>query len=280
MTYGVVLVGRNDNYGKNLNERFSYCINSMTRSFDEIIYVDWNTEENKPPLIEEISNSILDKSKIKYIVVSNKETKEFTNNSLKAQIVVEVLGRNIGLRRLSTDFLVSSNIDIITPPQNKFNHIIDKENFYTVGLRTISLYKMRELGNFKNLDEYYPKLVELENSYGQLPPVKVCEGDNYSLISSPGDFQIAHKDVWYTIKGFEESLIGRKYADTNIQRKAFVYGFGIKVDKTIPVWHIGHEGGGGGIGEDNDMKKAVFMESTENLDTWGFSDYPFEIKTL
>jgi len=280
MSYGVVLVGRNDNYGNNLNERFSYCINSMTRSFDEIIYVDWNTDDNKPTLIEEIKDNILLKNNIKFIRISPERAKLFTQNNPNAQVVTEVLARNIGLRRLSTDFLVSSNIDIIVPPIEKFNHIKDKENFYTTALRTISLYVVRELGLPQNIGEYYPKLVELEKTYSQLPVVSVCPGDSFSLISSPGDFQIAHRDVWYKIKGFEESLVGRKYADTNIQRKAFIYGFGISVDRTIPVWHIGHDGGGGGAGHDNDMYKSVFMEKTENPDTWGFSDEDLEMRTL
>lgn len=280
MSYGVVLVGRNDDYGRNLNERFSYCINSMTRSFDEIIYVDWNTEEGKQPLIEAIADNIIEKNRIKYFVISPERAKLFTQNNPISQAVVEVMARNIGLRRLKTEYLVSSNIDIIVPPQDKFNHIKDRDNFYTTGLRTISLFVVRELGNFRDVNSYYPKLVELEKQYGQLPEVSVCPGDKFSLISSPGDFQIAHRDVWYRIRGFEESLVGRKYADTNIQRKAYVYGYGIKVDKSIPVWHIGHEGGGGGVGGDNDMLEAVFMEKTENPDTWGFSDYDLEERTL
>ena len=38
-----VIVSRNDNYGGNLIERSTYCINSSIETYDEVIYVDWNS---------------------------------------------------------------------------------------------------------------------------------------------------------------------------------------------------------------------------------------------
>ena len=49
----VVLCGRNDNYGGHLNERFSYSINGFLQVFDEVIYVDWNTDPGKKILTDE-----------------------------------------------------------------------------------------------------------------------------------------------------------------------------------------------------------------------------------
>ena len=42
MKLSAVVVTRNDNYGGNLNERATYCLNSLINTFDEVILVDWN----------------------------------------------------------------------------------------------------------------------------------------------------------------------------------------------------------------------------------------------
>ena len=46
MKVSAVIVSRNDNYGGHLNERATYAINSAIDSFDEVIYVDWNSENH------------------------------------------------------------------------------------------------------------------------------------------------------------------------------------------------------------------------------------------
>ena len=47
MTVSAIICGRNDNYGGHLIERATYSIYSMLDTFDEVIYVDWNTESGK-----------------------------------------------------------------------------------------------------------------------------------------------------------------------------------------------------------------------------------------
>ena len=43
MKISAVIVSRNDNYGGYLNERASYCIQSSIDTYDEVIYVGWNS---------------------------------------------------------------------------------------------------------------------------------------------------------------------------------------------------------------------------------------------
>ena len=151
---------------------------------------------------------------------------------------------------------------------------------FTAGKRNIQLDLMSKLGPSTRPDLYMPLLKGLESKYGQQPEVQILPGDKYSLVSGCGDFQIAHKDLWFTIRGFEERLYKRGCADTNVQRKAVVFGYNIEVDWSIPVWHIEHGGGMGGRGGKNDPFLAVFMEETLNKEDWGFSNYPLEVNTL
>jgi len=276
-TYGVTIVGRNDNYGGNLLERATYCLNSMCAYFDRVIYVDWATDDSKQTIVEEIEKDLLKTNNLYWIRVSEEQAREWTYYNADAQGVCEVMARNIGLRRLGTDFLTSSNIDIISPQRRHLEKITRKDTFYTVGRRDISLYDLRPLGSRTEPGAYMPPLELLESKYGQHPRIRVFDDDNYSLVSNCGDFQIAHRDIWYTIKGYEERLMGRGYADSNIQRKAKLFGFDIDVEWTVPIWHIGHEGGMGGTGGMNNADLAIHMEETTNTVNWGHIEKGLEM---
>ena len=143
-----------------------------------------------------------------------------------------------------------------------------------------SLFKVWEFGRPTEVEKYTPRLEQLKSHWNQEPPASVCSGDTASLVSNCGDFQLAHRDVWYGIRGFEERLYKRAFADSNVQRKAQVFGFGAKVNWETPIWHLGHEGGYGNSGGINDKNLAIFMNDTTNPETWGHSDIELEIHRL
>ena len=46
----------------------------------------------------------------------------------------------------------------------------------------------------------------------------------YGKIWNCGDFQMAHKDIWYDVRGFEENMLDSAMAtDTNLQKKICNY---------------------------------------------------------
>lgn len=280
MTVGCLIVGRNDNYGENLHARATYSINSFLTEMDQVVYVDWNTENGKPSLIDEIKDDLLKTGKLFYTVVSPELAYELTPKDPDAQAVCEVLARNIGLRKLETDYKISTNLDIVCPKRALIDKLCVHDTMITAGKRNMPFEIMITLGDKHNPDEYRENLYALNNSYGQQPVVKIMAGDEYSLVSGCGDWQMAHKDLWNTIRGFEERLYKRMCADTNVQRKAHIFGYKIKVDWSLPVWHINHGGGSGGKGGANDPYLATFMCETTNPDTWGFNNVNLEWKSL
>jgi hypothetical protein len=106
----VVVIGKNDNYGGNLTHRFTHCLNILTQSFDEIIYVDWKS--NGKSLIEEVINNVERKDNIKSYIVSEQDIQnnnpEYINYS-----IVEVIARNIGIRRATNDWILVTNVDVL-----------------------------------------------------------------------------------------------------------------------------------------------------------------------
>jgi len=288
MKLSAVICSRNDNYGGHLKERATYCFNSMVDCMDEVWYIDWNTEEGKPSLLYEIYDDIPHVGKINHIVVTPQVKDVLTNNTPNVQKCCEVLSRNLGLRRATGDWLVSTNIDIVAPKREDLLKTMEKLNektFYTLSRRGVWVeYDKWEYSKWQDLREYlYDTVPERKHEE------KVMEGDDYSIINCCGDFQFAHRDVWHDIRGFEERLIFGLYTDTNVQKKAAMHGFDLKAIFDPPMFHINHGSkgyGGGGIIDGinkvaNDPIDAIQQQNkTQNMESWGFSDLEVEYETI
>jgi len=284
-----VIVSRNDNYGGNLIERSTYCIQSSIDTYDEVIYVDWNSPTQS--LLWEIQNNIKFKGNLKHIVIPPDIAKQLTNYDPHAQVCNEALGRNIGLRRATGDWIVSTNIDIIAPRKQDIENTIkslDENIFYTISRREVELSTIKEFHNGELKYNQYGALREflINNSEERHFNETTVTGDDYSIINCCGDYQIAHRNIWNTIRGMEEDLIYSLYTDTNVQKKAVMHGFGLKAIYNPAFFHINHGRGGGGFLDGinrvtNDPRRAILeQKETRNSDTWGFSQIEIEFEVL
>jgi len=288
MKITAIIVSRNDNYGGHLNERATYAINSAINTYDEVIYVDWNSPTHS--LLWDIQDNLQLKGNLKHFVIPPSAASHLTRFDSHAQLCCEVLARNIGIRRSTGDYIVSTNIDIIHPKREDIEKIIndsDGNTMITLSRREVTWDIIKEFHGGEMKYQEWDKLRDYiyVNSEKRMVEEKTVNGDDYSLINCCGDFQIAPKHIWDEIKGFEEDLIYPLYADTNVQKKSVKHGFGLKAIFDPPMFHINHGSkgwGGGGFAEGinkkaNDNHRAVtFQEKTENLDTWGFSDIEIE----
>lgn len=292
MNITAVIISRNDNYGGHLAERATYAINSAIDTYDEVIYVDWNSDTHS--LLYDIKDNLQLKGNLKHFVIPPQAAFHLTNFDSEAQKCCEVLARNIGIRRAKGDYIVSTNIDIIHPKREDIEKVInesDGNTFITLSRREMTWGIIKEFHggelkyqDWKSLRDYIYINSE-ERHFGE----KTVSGDDYSIINCCGDFQIAPKHIWNEIKGFEEELIYPLFADTNVQKKAVMHGFGLKAIFNPPMFHINHGSkgwGGGGIADGinkkaNDQYRAIIYQTkTENLDTWGFSDTEIEFEIL
>ena len=289
MKLSAVVISRNDNYGGNLADRATYCLNSLIDTFDEVFYIDWNSPTHS--LLYDIEDRLTKKGNLKHIVITPEVASMFTNNDPHAQVCCETLARNIGIRRATGDYIVSTNIDVIAPKRDHLEKAInelDKNTFYTISRRHV---EWKDIEKFHGGERKYSDWKALrdhliENSEERKYDEKVVDGDDYSIINCCGDFQLAHKDIWNEIRGFEEELIYVLYSDTNVQKKAVKHGFDLKAIYSPALFHIFHGKGGGGFldginRKTNDMYRAVTsQEKTENKETWGFSPIEIEYELL
>jgi hypothetical protein len=294
MKISAVIVSRNDNYGGHLNERATYCLNSAIDTYDEVFYIDWNSPTNS--LLYDIKDNINFKGNLKHIIINPEIASILTNHNAEAQKCCEVLSRNIGLRRMTSEWMISTNIDIIAPRREELEKTIEgmnKDCFYTISRRSTDWETILGFNNGDYNFKEWKKTREylIENSEERHFEETVMEGDNYSIINCCGDFQIAHKDVWNVIRGFEEELIYPGHADTNVQKKAAMHGFGLKALYNPAFFHINHGTGGGGFldhdkfGQKNlkyqDYYRAIiYQQKTENSESWGFGDTEIEFEVF
>lgn len=289
MKISAVIVSRNDNYGGNLIERSSYCFQSAIDTYDEVIYVDWNSEEQS--LLYEVKDNIKFKGNLKHIVIPPAAAKVLTNYDPHAQVCCEVLGRNIGIRRATGDYIISTNIDLIAPHRDTLEKAISEfepDSFYVFSRCDVDLPEILDFhggeckySEYESLREHLISLNKIPN-----PAKKLEEGDDYSLVNCCGDFQIAPRHIWDEIRGFEEELIYPLFADTNVQKKAVMHGFNIYAKFDVPFYHINHGRGGGGLFDGknrkmNDQYRAIIAQNkTQNSETWGFGDTEIEFEVF
>jgi hypothetical protein len=271
MSSTIVVTSRNDGYGGNLELRGSHALNCMIERYDEVIYVDWNSP-NDDSLINHLT--LKGKGNLRHIQVKKSDIEKI-NPSLLELPIVEVLGRNIGIRRAKSDWIVSSNIDIM--PDILDYEKIEDNIFYTVARVNVpvNFFQSVEKDFFsyckKNISKFEQAyIIQNEEWAGQYNP--------WSLVVCCGDYQLANKSVWYKMKGFEESMIYRDCADTNVMKKGKIYGNGSQI-LNLDIFHLdhsGHELKVGGNPKFNSWEDYVVnFESTENGDDWGFVDYDF-----
>ena len=245
MKTAALLYVRNDDYKE--NERVIVTLSSMLDTFDEVILLDWNTPKGKNPLLWEIEDKLPKTGRLKHMVIPPNAATQLTNYDPKAQACTQVLSSNIMLRRTDADWIVATTIDIIAPKKEILNTFLskaDKNTFYTLSRRDFEISELEKFG-FDKWKEYRDILDN--KSEPRYYPAKVSPNDDYSIINCCGDYQMAPKNIWDDIKGFEEDLIFSLYTDTNVQKKSVIHGFGLKALYNPALFHINHGKGGGGF---------------------------------
>jgi hypothetical protein len=271
-----ILTSKNDNYGGNLHHRAIMCLTSLIENHDEVIFVDWRTKDNNS-IINNIKYKLPHTKKLKSIQVS-KEFLQEKYPSISRYSMIESIGRNVGIRRADGDYIISTNIDIISSPIN--HSILNEDIFYTVPRRDIDENFHLGLNSFSKL---YETIWNNRDSYQQKNKI-MGNSDVWSLINCCGDYQIGHRNVWEKMRGFEESILFGCGIDTNVMKKASFFSQ-IKTLDEHYVFHLNH-GKSSDKDEDEELAPMSNQESiiqkftnTENNDNWGMSNenLPIEI---
>jgi hypothetical protein len=282
MKTAVIIYSRNDGYKE--DDRVVTCINSMVETFNEVWYVDWNSPEDKGSLLWKLEDRIIKQGKIKHIIIPPSIASQLTPSD--ASVVNGLIPPNLVVRRTDADWIVNTTIDIIAPKREIFEAFLtkaDKNTFYTLSRRDIEIEDVANFGfdKWREYRDILDQTTEERRLYAQVTP-----NDRYSIINCCGDFQLASKHVWNTIKGYEENMYYACFPDTNIQKKAVLNGFNLEAIYDVPLYHMSHLG----MGNDgsspskqkyNDPWKWVeYFNESENTENWGLNGVEIEYETI
>jgi hypothetical protein len=271
----VVLTSRNDNYGGNLHKRTTMGLTSLIEHHDEVIFVDWKTK-NGEGVISNIKHNLPHAGKLKHIQVSKDFLSEKYPN-ISNYTIIESIGRNIAIRRAENEYIISTNIDIVSTPLD--NTILNETTFYTVPRRDVDESFHLSFNEYETL---YKSLWDNRDGYMAKERFE-NENDKWSLINCCGDYQIGHKNVWNQMRGFEESILFGCGIDTNVMKKASFYSTIQVLDHYI--FHLNH-GKNGDRDEDESVppmsdQNLIIKDFTEttNPENWGMynEDLPIQI---
>ena len=292
MKWSVIICSRNDNYGGDLNTRATFCFNTMLAAFDEVVYIDWNTPEGKPPLTDDLDIKV-NPERLKVIVITPAKAKELMGDHYETSPpCCEVLSRNIGLRHATGDIIVSSSNDLVCPPREQLEELLKELGpGDMITLKRSHTPKEEVLKYFEETGSYLGARDALLANHPSDPMDDYCgmstihsinkeilervppqyQFSAVCIFSGCGDFQIAHRDTWFGIRGFEEFQYKRNFMDTQIQLKIIMAGGTVKGRNMPPIYHINH--GMDKSHAENDLNLALFSQNPEN---WGFLGMKFD----
>ena len=214
MTVSVVVYGRNDGHGYNMHKRVSISLNCMaevlTDESDEIIFVDWNTPDQLPTLMEDIFDTLTRRCQnlLKIFRVRHSIHQELLPRDSNRP-TIEPYARNVGIRRSnpSNQWVLNTNTDMVflTPSRDLSSVLTDLTgDFYGAYRYELPEYLWNSQsrsapGEFLNSIRYWTDSSNLKRKI-------YLDRGNHFLPDGPGDFQLVKRDAIFAIRGYPESM--------------------------------------------------------------------------
>lgn len=228
----VVIVGRHDDYGVDFLGR----INTFVRSLDhqvrnypgvfELVVVEWNPLDDREPLAEVLNHT-------KHLPIRVVTVPKELHDSLDAHSpVLEFHGKNVGIRRARGEFVMVTNPDILFSQQlidelarKKLRvdtvYRTDRYDFNAEGIADIAEedlvdFAVKNTFVVHGMHDKGSASMPITNSdqrvLDRLPRSQI--DPNTLHTNGCGDFMVAAREVFFTIRGMYETLEHRWHQDT------------------------------------------------------------------
>lgn len=219
----VVVVGRNDSHGYNLSKRVATSLNSIALPMsgsDELIFVDWNTDDINPTFIDAIRDTLTEQT-LKHLVVYRVRPSVHKKlaNGIKRPIL-EPIARNVGIRRAKNPWILSTNTDMIFDTHGKkYSEIIStlKPNLYHLFRYEIPEYIWDQF-NRREPEKTLAQVRNIFTSQGLVSKILTVPFQSYENLfpDAVGDFQLTTKEIWDSVKGFPEDMLKGWHVDSRL----------------------------------------------------------------
>jgi hypothetical protein len=265
----VVTVSRNDDHGGNITERTQRhidCLYDQANTFGypvEYIMVEWNPPADRPPITDAIDFHHETEYWKPRIITVPREIHATFEHSDKLPLY-QMIGKNVGIRRATGDWILATNIDILLSDEMfAFIHsgILQKRQY----LRADRLDVPCDVPNGSRLAmlTYCEQNVIRRNGYHAVHdltmpfPQRVFYRAYHALkymtarelfglpgvhTMASGDFSLLHKDDWTALHGYPEWHVFSPHIDSIFLYQAWYSGIRQHI-VGYPIYHIEHSYG-------------------------------------
>jgi hypothetical protein len=296
----IVTYGRNDNYGFNLVKRTALgfnCLAELLTEEDEILFVDYNTPDHLPTLPEFIWDSFTEKAMrlIKVIRISRDIHEQIKKDSPLQ--ILENVSRNAAIVRSNPEnkWILSTNPDVILVLSSKWPTLTEmlrtlQPSFYEMPRFDIpesvwsSLRRDQPVANLDILRDWIAS-----NGAAVAETISDWRFQKYLLFEAPGDFQLAPRDYYFRLRGFDESMNKYLHSDSNLAKRMWLLN-GRKTDHLLErLWVLhqdhyltGEWASNVGAMVHNDVFRKVLREDqiTANDGNWGLQQCRLPVFSL
>ena len=218
----IVVVGRNDNFSKNFNERAQNFINQVEDDFKkvplasfEIVFVDYARNPRKQPLREFFTIPKYLKNRFRFIEVPLSFQMHLETELNTTVPFLEYIAKNIGIRRSRGEFVLTTNPDDLLPPE-LFEQIAKRQ--FNKGF----LYRALRYDLRSGWEENYT-LADIQDAFGSMTSLHklsvkprcscstffnfIVSDDTFQRnanLCGSGDFIMLSKELWEAVNGFNE----------------------------------------------------------------------------
>ena len=229
----VITYGRNDNYGFNLHKRTAFGFNCLAEALtdeDEILFVDYNTPRHLPTLPEFIWDTLTPKalSLLKVIRISPEIHEQIKRDSpLK---ILENVARNAAIVRSNrlNHWVLSTNPDVLLVLASGWPNMAallrsQPDSFYEMPRFDIpeSVWSALPRGEPRNnLHVLRDWLVHNKAAIAETVPDYRFQ--KFLLFDAPGDFQLAPREYFFRLRGFDESMNRYLHSDSNLAKRMWL----------------------------------------------------------
>lgn len=243
----MVVTGRNDDYMPDLERRLHTAVRwNGTYAVTEVVWVEWNPPPERPLLAISLADRF---PWVKCFVVPARVHEALSvNPHLK---MLEYHAKNVGIRRASTDWILSSNADIVLAPATcRAIGALDEGRAYTAERVDV---------DWRPTTSDRLPLSVLTRRRRTVPYVAV----------GTGDFLLAPRLTWEKARGYDEGLAGHRMG-CDVRGARQLEHQGAELRKIGRVLHFAHptsatEGVGLHQGHTADAQDGPYR----NPDDWG-----------
>jgi len=259
----VVIYGRNDSYGYNLNKRAALSLNCIAHLLsdpdDEILFVDYNTPDDFPTFPEAIRDTLTD-DVFQWLRILRVRPALHRLYERKTHLpVLEAIARNVAVRRSNprNRWVLSTNSDMIFVPRTE-SSLSKLSSGLAPGYYHIPRFDIPESvwENFDRRDA--PGTIEACRSLGHdIHLNEIVRSQPFFLYDAPGDFQLFLRKDAFELFGFCEDMLLGWHIDANMSKRLHLkYGeVGDLADK-LSGYHCNH------------MRQATPKHSETRTDDW------------